>query len=167
MTRPRPLTLDTFPPLGLGGATFSKQFNPDPDNETSLPVQAIMRRALELGVTLIDTSPYYGNSEIVLGKALQKVWDEGYLREEMVICTKVGRVGIDWFEYGKEQVRSSVLRSFERLGVEYLDIVYCHDVEFVTEAEVLDALSVLFDFKDQGKIRYVGISGSPSCGAGR
>jgi len=37
--------------------------------------------------------------------------------------------------------------------------VYCHDVEFVTKEEVLEALEVLFNFKDTGKIRYVGISG--------
>jgi len=162
--RGKNITLDTLPPVGLGGATFSKQFNPDPDNESALPVTAILRRALDLGVTLIDTSPYYGNSEIILGRALRTVWSEGeYTREDMFICTKVGRVEIDRFEYQEEKVRASVLRSLERLGVSQLDIVYCHDVEFVTQEEVLEALTVLFEFKDQGKIRYVGISGKHPC----
>ena len=123
-------------------------------------MQAILRRALSLGITLIDTSPYYGNSEILLGKALRAVWSEGWSREGMFICTKVGRVKLDEFDYRPEWVRSSVQRSFERLGVQVLDVVYCHDVEFVTTREVLAAMSELFKFKDEGTVRYVGISGT-------
>jgi D-arabinose 1-dehydrogenase len=158
--RPSSLQLCTIPPLGLGGATFSLQFNPAPDDEATLPVQAILRRALSLGITLIDTSPYYGNSEIVLGRALRAVWADGWSRNGMFICTKVGRIRIDKFDYSPLAVRQSVMRSFERLGVEVLDVVYCHDVEFVTEKEVLGAVAELFKFRDEGKIRYVGISGT-------
>jgi D-arabinose 1-dehydrogenase len=157
--RPQQIDLETIPPLGLGGATFSTQFNPHPDDEASLPVQAILRRALSLGINLIDTSPYYGNSEIVLGRALRAVWTDGWTREGMFICTKVGRIEIDKFDYSRGAVRRSVERSLSRLGVQVLDVVYCHDVEFVTKNEVLEALEVLFSFKDAGKIRYVGISG--------
>src|ERR1700743_983893 len=88
--RPTTVSLDTIPPLGLGGAVFSQQFNPFPDDESTLPVQAILRRALSLGINLIDTSPYYGNSEIVLGRALKAVWKDGWDRKGMFICTKVG-----------------------------------------------------------------------------
>jgi len=158
--RPAKITLDTIPPLGLGGATFSTQFNPSPDDEAKLPVQAILRRALSLGINLIDTSPYYGNSEIVLGRALRKVWEDGWERDGMFICTKVGRIKVDEFNYEPSWVRMSVERSCKRLGVEWLDIVYCHDVEFVTEKEVLGAVKELFSLKDQGKIRNVGISGT-------
>ena len=130
--RPSSITLTTIPPLGLGGATFSTQFNPSPDDETTLPVQAILRRALSLGINLIDTSPYYGNSEIILGKALRAVWADGWSRDGMFICTKVGRKKIDEFDYSPSAVRESVMRSLERLGLDELDVVYCHDVEFVT-----------------------------------
>lgn len=157
--RPAQISLETIPPLGLGGATFSTQFNPHPDDETTLPVQGILRRALSLGINLIDTSPYYGNSEIVLGRALRAVWGDGWAREGMFICTKVGRIALDKFDYSRGAVRRSVERSLSRLGVQVLDVVYCHDVEFVTKEEVLEALEVLFNFKDTGKIRYVGISG--------
>jgi D-arabinose 1-dehydrogenase len=153
------LTVTSLPPLGLGGAPFSTQYNPSPDDESTLPVQAILRRALSLGINLIDTSPYYGNSEIILGKALRAVWREGWDRQGMFICTKVGRVKLDEFDYRPESVRRSVERSFERLGVGVLDVVYCHDVEFVTTGEVLGAVCELFKFKDEGKVRYVGISG--------
>lgn len=160
--RPSKITLETIPPVGLGGATFSTQYNPSPDDEATLPVQAILRRALSLGINLIDTSPYYGNSEIVLGKALRRVWEEGWERAGMFICTKVGRVKLDDFNYEPEWVKTSVERSCERLGTEWLDVVYCHDVEFVTEQEVLMAVKELFSLKDQGKVRNVGISGSTS-----
>jgi D-arabinose 1-dehydrogenase len=157
---PSSISLSDIPSLGLGGATFSTQFNPFPDDESTLPVQAILRRALSLGINLIDTSPYYGNSEIVLGKALRRVWKEGWDRNGMFICTKVGRVKLDEFDYEKDSVRKSVERSLERLGVEVLDVVYCHDVEFVTEKEVLGAVQELFKLREEGKIRYVGISGT-------
>jgi D-arabinose 1-dehydrogenase len=159
--RPSSISLSTLPPLGLGGAVFSTQYNPEPDDEHRLPVQAILRRALELGVNLIDTSPYYGNSEIILGKALRQVWTDGWPRSGMLICSKVGRIEIDKFDYSTAAVRMSVDRSLERLGVEQLDICYCHDVEFVTRKEVLEAVRELFRFKRVGKIRYVGISGTP------
>ena len=78
----------------------------------------------------------------------------------MFICTKVGRVKIDEFDYSPASVRSSVQRSLERLGLDVLDVVYCHDVEFVTRKEVMEALSELYKLRDEGKIRYVGISGT-------
>lgn len=162
--RPPSISLEAIPPLGLGGATFSPQFNPAPDDESTLPVQAILRRALSLGINLIDTSPYYGNSEIILGRALRAVWDDGWSRQGMFICTKVGRVKIDEFDYSPAWVRASVARSLERLGLEVLDVVYCHDVEFVTRKEVIGAVAELFKLRDEGKIRYVGISGSPLIG---
>ncbi len=160
VVRPESISLETIPALGLGGATFSTQFNPSPDDESTLPVQAILRRALSLGINLIDTSPYYGNSEIVLGRALSQAWKEGWKREGMFICTKVGRIKIDEFCYEPTWVRKSVERSLERLGVKTLDVVYCHDVEFVTKKEVVQAVRELYRIREKGKIRYVGISGT-------
>jgi D-arabinose 1-dehydrogenase len=156
---PPSISLSSISPLGLGGAAFSTQFNPFPDSESTLPVQSILRRALSLGINLIDTSPYYGNSEIILGRALKIVFEEGWNREGIFICTKVGRVKLDEFDYDKKSVRNSVERSLKRLNVEKLDIVYCHDVEFVTKNEVLNAVEELFKLRDEGKLRYVGISG--------
>jgi D-arabinose 1-dehydrogenase len=160
VVRPESVSLETIPLLGLGGATFSTQYNPAPDDESSLPVQAILRRALSLGINLIDTSPYYGNSEIVLGRALREVWKEGWKREGMFICSKVGRIKMDEFCYEPQWVRKSVERSLERLGVKTLDVVYCHDVEFVTRKEVVQAVRELYKICEEGKIRYVGISGT-------
>lgn len=55
-----------FPRLIIGGAPFSAQYNEDPE---SIPIVEILRVAFENGINCIDTSPYYGNSEILIGKA--------------------------------------------------------------------------------------------------
>lgn len=76
--------------------------------------------------------------------------------------TKVGRIGGAEFDYSPEWVRYSVQRSLKRLHTKYLDVVYCHDVEFVTPAEVLVAVQELRRIRDTlGTVRYVGISGYP------
>jgi hypothetical protein len=79
-----------------------------------------------------------------------------------MILTKVGRIASEEFDYSKEWVRQSVSRSLERLHTEYLDLVYCHDVEFVSPEEVLEAVKELRRIRDEeGTIRYIGISGYP------
>jgi len=79
-----------------------------------------------------------------------------------MILTKVGRIASEEFDYSKEWVQYSVRRSLERLHTDYLDLVYCHDVEFVSAAEVLEAVTELRRIRDQeGLIRYVGIAGYP------
>ena len=66
------------------------------------------------------------------------------------------------FDYSPEWIRYSIQRSLERLKTTYLDVVYCHDVEFVTAAEVLVAVKELRRIRDEeGTIKYVGISGYP------
>ena len=83
-------------------------------------------------------------------------------RESFTILTKVGRVSSDCFDYSPEWVRRSVRRSLKRLRTSYLDVVYCHDVEFVTEEEVLTAIRELRRIRDEeGTIKYVGLSGYP------
>ncbi|EPE32522.1 NAD(P)-linked oxidoreductase [Glarea lozoyensis ATCC 20868] len=149
-----------LPPLICGTATFNNQYNPD---TSKIPCNAIIQRALELGVTAFDTSPYYGPSESLLGTALtQPAVLSSFPRESYKILTKVGRIGASEFDYSPEWVRYSVQRSCERLHTKYLDVVYCHDVEFVTPSEVLQAVIELRRIRDTtGTIKYIGISGYP------
>ena len=84
-----------------------------------------------------------------------------YPREQFFILTKVGRVKSDMFDYSPDWVRYSVNRSCKRLHTNYLDVVFCHDVEFVSPPEVLAAVQELRRLRDQGLVRYVGISGYP------
>jgi aryl-alcohol dehydrogenase-like predicted oxidoreductase len=151
-----------LPPLVLGTATFNYQYVDDPN---SMPATAIVARSLELGITAFDTSPYYGPSETILGAALSSVLSSSpspISRSSLTLITKCGRIGPATFDYSPAQVRYSVLRSLRRLATPYLDLVYAHDVEFVTDAEVLAAVTELRRLRDEdGLIRYVGISGFP------
>lgn len=146
-----------LPPLILGTATFNAQYNDDP---TRMPYTDIVRRALEHNIAAFDTSPYYGPSEVLLGDALRALTPPPS-RDGYFLITKAGRIAGDEFDYSPAWIRYSVCRSLERLNSPYLDLVYTHDVEFVSPAEVLEAVKELRSLRDQGLIRYVGISGYP------
>lgn len=149
-----------LPPLICGTATFTSQYNPDP---YALPTTAIVHRALSLGVRAFDTSPYYGPAEHLLGQALDTPCvQEKFPRGDYFLMTKVGRIGASEFDYSPQWVRQSVQKSLDRLRTKYLDVVYCHDVEFVTSEEVLTAVNELRKIRDEsGVVKYVGISGYP------
>jgi len=149
-----------LPPLVFGTATFNSQYNTDP---FALDTTGLVTSALTHGIRAFDTSPYYGPSEQLLGDALATPFvRETFPRNSYMILTKVGRTGSEEFDYSKEWVRQSVNRSLERLHTEYLDLVYCHDVEFVSPAEVLEAVKELRRLRDEeGTVRYIGICGYP------
>ena len=118
-----------------------------------------LRRAIDLGINFIDTSPLYGStrSEALIGHALK-----GVSRETFYIGTKVGRFGPTDFDFSVNRVTESVNESLRRLGVDYLDVVLCHDIEFVPVAQVFnDAIPALQKLKESGKIRAIGVSGYP------
>lgn len=150
----------SLPPLIFGTATFNHQYNKDP---YALDTVGLVQSALELGIRAFDTSPYYGPSESLLGAALATPFVRAsFPREEYFLLTKVGRISSDEFDYSPGWVRASVARSLERLRTPYLDVVYCHDVEFVSEDEVLGAIRELRRIRDEtGTVKYVGISGYP------
>lgn len=124
---------------------------------------ALVQKALAQGVHAFDTSPYYGPAEEILGAALETdLVRNHYPRDEYFILTKVGRIAADAFDYSPAWVRKSVQRSCKRLRTDYLDVVYCHDCEFVSPEEVLCAIRELRRIRDEeGTIKYVGISGYP------
>ncbi|KAI9502721.1 NADP-dependent oxidoreductase domain-containing protein [Coemansia spiralis] len=148
-----------LPPLALGCGAFSGAYGPVSQEE----VVKSVRTALSNGVTLLDTSPYYNDSEIKLGKALNELKQE-FPRSSYSICTKLGRYGYQKtsFNYSVDRVASSINESMRRLHTDYLDIVLCHDVEFVDVSQIVDeALPKLFELKRQGVVHRVGISGYP------
>ncbi|KAL4806272.1 Aldo/keto reductase family-domain-containing protein [Aspergillus unguis] len=149
-----------LPPLVMGTATFNSQYNEDP---YALPTTELVHRAFSSGVRAFDTSPYYGPAENLLGRALATDFVQSqFPRESYFLLTKVGRIAGSSFDYSPKWVRKSIARSLQRLHTGYLDVVYCHDVEFVSPAEVLGAVRELRRIRDEeGTIRYVGISGYP------
>jgi L-galactose dehydrogenase len=115
--------------------------------------------ALEAGIDHFDTSPFYGRgiSEVLLGIALR-----GISRSQYTISTKLGRYDDELFDFRPNRVVESVNTSLFRLGIEYLDIAFLHDVEFTDYKRSIDeALPALLREKEKGKVRYVGIAGYP------
>lgn len=146
-----------LPPLVLGGAGFSHQIIKNPNASQA---RKVLQRAFQLGLRAIDTSAYYHPSEILLGEALSHPEiSNHYSRDQYLLMTKAGRISANHFDYSPAWIRQSVLRSLERLRTNYLDVVFCHDVEFVPEDEVVEAIGVLIDLVYKGHVKYIGISG--------
>lgn len=135
---------------------FNYQYTSSPE---TAPVAEILDQALANPLTAgIDTSPYYGPSEQLIGDALRQLNRD---RLSYFLCTKAGRVKLDDFDYSAALIRALVLRSCQRLGTDYFDIIYLHDTEFVDDAGVDEAIAELFKLKAEGYIRNVGILGYP------
>jgi aryl-alcohol dehydrogenase-like predicted oxidoreductase len=108
---------------------------------------------------LIDTSPFYGRgmSEVLLGVALK-----GVPRSDYLLCTKLGRYDLAHFDFSARRVAESVDVSLHRLGTDHLDIILCHDIEFVSMQQIVDeTLPALRKIQQAGKVRFVGFSGYP------
>jgi L-galactose dehydrogenase len=154
-TRPLGSTGLRLPILGLGTAPLGQEYGRFNMDEALASVRA----ALDLGITFLDTSPYYGRglSEILLGMALR-----GVPRDRYLLCSKLGRYDVGHFDFSARRVAESVDLSLYRLGVDYLDICLCHDIEFVDTAQIVEeTLPALRQVQAQGKARFVGISGYP------
>ncbi len=83
----------------------------------------------------IDTSPYYGRgmSEVLLGVALKEVPRDSY-----VLCSKLGRYDANHFDFSAKRVAESVEVSLHRLKTDHLDIILCHDIEFVPLGQIVN-----------------------------
>ncbi len=115
--------------------------------------------AIDLGINFIDTAPYYGAtlSETVLGKALK-----GIPRQKYYLATKVGRYGLSDFDFSAERVVRSVDESLQRLKVAHIDLIQCHDIEFVPIDQVVEeTIPALQKLQRHGKVRKIGINGLP------
>lgn len=154
-TRPLGTTDLQLPILSFGASSLGAEFRSVQLDE----ILASVRVALELGMNFIDTSPFYGRgmSEVLLGIALQHVRREDYL-----LCSKLGRYDLQHFDFSAKRVRESVDVSLHRLRTDHLDIMLCHDIEFVPLQQIVEeTLPALRQIQKSGKVRYVGISGYP------
>lgn len=115
----------------------------------------LLRRALDLGITLLDTADIYGDSELKVGKAIRG------RRAGVVLATKFGFVQS---EIGKEEringrpeyVRQAVERSLRRLQVDCIDLYYLHRVDPMVPIE--DTVGAMADLVREGKVRSLGLS---------
>ncbi len=144
-----------FPILSFGGSSLGQEFRMLKLDEA---IESV-RVALDCGLTFIDTSPFYGRgmSEVLLGIALRDVPRDRYL-----LGTKLGRYDLAHFDFSAKRVVESIDVSLHRLGTDYLDIVLCHDIEFVPMQQIVDeTIPALRKIQQAGKVRYLGVSGYP------
>ena len=154
-TRPLGNTGLNLPILSFGASSLGQEFRP------VAPDQALdsVKVALDLGINLFDTSPFYGRgmSEVLLGIALREVPRDSYQ-----LCSKLGRYSLEHFDFSAKRVEESVHVSLHRLGTDHLDILLLHDVEFVKLPQIWEeTLPAVMKLKQQGKIRAVGFSCYP------
>ena len=117
--------------------------------------------ALDGGINFIDVSPAYGATlaELRLGRAL-----EGVARDRYLLATKIGSYSESRgdYDYSRASTERSVEHSLKRLGVDYVDLIQCHDIEFADHNQILnETLPTLQRLKAQGLVRHVGITGLP------
>ncbi|XP_076066062.1 uncharacterized protein LOC143039708 [Oratosquilla oratoria] len=143
--------------LAFGGVPLGGVYGPQGEDEGVSTVH----RALRAGVNYIDTAPLYGNghSEKILGKALATVPRKSYY-----IATKVGcymATAERTFDFSAERVFKSIDRSLELLGLDYVDVIQAHEVEFAENLEVIlkETLPALAEVVKIGKARFIGITG--------
>lgn len=179
----------TFTELGFGSAPIGNLYRAVADDEA----QAILDAAWETGVRYYDTAPLYG---LGLSETRLNHFLRGKPRDEYVLSTKVGRLlevcppdqrtGIGKFfdtpsrrevyDYGYDGVMRSLEFSFERLGVDRIDIVYAHDLDIYTHGSqaAMDAridefmgsgYKALLSLREQGVVKAIGagINESQAC----
>jgi aryl-alcohol dehydrogenase-like predicted oxidoreductase len=146
--------------ISFGASSLGSVFRETNEKDSFEAVEA----AIEGGINFIDVSPYYGHykAETVLGKALKAI-----PRDKYFLSTKVGRYGKDGkntWDYSAQRVTDSVYESMERLGVDFIDLINVHDIEFQValpgglQKVVDETLPALFALKEKGVVGHVGIT---------
>ena len=144
----------TVSALGFGGMSVTDAYGPADAAEA----EAVLRRALDLGVTLVDTADVYGHgrNEELLGRVL------GPHRDRVVLASKLGLPPAGGHPDGRpvdgrpEYVRVAVDRSLARLGTDRLDLYYLHRVD--PQVPVEETVGALAELVEAGKVRAIGLS---------
>jgi aryl-alcohol dehydrogenase-like predicted oxidoreductase len=143
----------TVSAIGLGAMGMSAYYGPTDEAEAV----ATLQRAVDLGVTMIDTAEAYGpfENEKLIGRAL------GTRRDEIVIATKASaEMDDDGTIHGRngtpEYIRRACERSLRHLGMDVIDLYYLHRVDPAVPIE--DSVGGLAELVQEGKVRHIGLS---------
>ncbi len=140
-------------PYALGTLALGTAIG-NPDHDDSI---RIIHKALDAGINFIDTADAYGESEVVVGKALKG------RRDSVVLATKFGRpTGDDLNQQGASRrwIMTAVEHSLRRLQTDYIDLYQLHRPDPGTDIE--ETLSALSDLIHSGKVRVIGASQTPA-----
>jgi len=142
----------TVPAMGLGCMTMTPIYGA-PDDDRSI---ATIHRAIELGANFIDTSDMYasGKNEELVGRAIAG------RRDKVTLATKFGNLrfpdGSTGVSGKPEYVVEACEKSMQRLGVDVFDLYYIHRID--PDVPIEDTVGAMVKLKEQGKIRYLGLS---------
>jgi len=139
LTRPIPASGEKIPVIGLG--TW-KVFDVGESPNERGPLKDVLSRFAQLGGKVIDSSPMYGRAEAVIGDLTSEL----QLAGKLFLATKV-------WTTGKQGGIKSMERSFQRLRVSRLDLMQVHNL-----VDVETQLATMREWKEQGRIRYLGIT---------
>ena len=141
--------------IGYGASSLGAVFH---DFDKARGLESVFT-AIDQGINFIDVSPYYGHykAETVLGEARRQI-----PRDQFILSTKVGRHGengVNSWDYSAERVSRSVYESMERLGIDYIDLINVHDIEFADLRQIVsETIPALVELRDKGVVGHVGIT---------
>src|SRR5690606_13285087 len=141
LTKPIPSSGERIPLIGIGTA---RRYDVASTEAELAPLRDVLRTFPTLGGNLIDTAPSYGNAETVVGNLLAELG----IRDQIFLATKVGAG-----RQGREAGIAEMQRSLERLQTDHFDLLEIHNL-----AGTADMLPVLREWKQEGRIRYLGIT---------
>ncbi len=141
--------------LGLGCMGMSDFYSTGYDEQEAI---ATLHRALELGVTLLDTADMYGphTNEQLIGKAIKGKRDQVFLATKFGIVRDPADPTARGVSSKPDYIRRSVEGSLQRLGVETIDLYYQHRVD--PKVPIEEVVGTLADLIQEGKIRHIGLS---------
>lgn len=141
LTKPIPSTGERIPLIGIGTA---RRYDVASTPEELAPLRDVLREFPSLGGKLIDTAPSYGSAELVVGQLIQELG----IRDQIFLATKVGNG-----RRGREAGIAEMEASLERLQTDHFDLLEIHNL-----GGTADMLPVLREWKQAGRIRYLGIT---------
>ena len=140
-TRPIPSSGEQIPVIGIGTA---RRYDVESTSEALAPLREVLAAFSEMGGRIVDTAPSYGRAEIVVGELIHEIGN----REELFLATKVRTEGRD---EGIQQMETSL----GRLHTDHIDLMQVHNL-----VDVETQLATLREWKEAGRIRYLGVTTS-------
>lgn len=141
LSKPIPSSGERIPLIGIGTA---RRYDVAATEEELAPLREVLRNFPGMGGRLIDTAPSYGNAETVVGNLLAELG----IRDQIFLATKVGAG-----RQGRAAGLAEMQGSLERLQTDHFDLLEIHNL-----AGTAEMLPLLREWKQEGKIRYYGIT---------